>query len=235
MAPPASWTLTRIPGADAYVDEAYGLADMQETFKNSAWAARIPAELEVPIETRVAEVVVRGRIDAIFRDDDGGWDLIDWKTGKVPSKAQLAVRGVQLAVYRLAWSRLKGCPWSRFVRRFTTWARTSSSVPWIWPARRNSKPSSPTPTQARPSSRLLLERDDLHGSGVQFRSRGRTVPLLLGFCAGSMRRQLLQRQLDSLLSVLVQPRQQFGADNLRSASRSVAVTGVQRQRSARLR
>ncbi|MHA7268828.1 ATP-dependent helicase [Arthrobacter sp. HLT1-20] len=99
-----------VPGADAYVDEAYGLADMQETFKNSAWAARIPAELEVPIETRVAGVVVRGRIDAIFRDDDGGWDLIDWKTGKVPSKAQLAVRGVQLAVYRLAWSRLKGVP-----------------------------------------------------------------------------------------------------------------------------
>ncbi|MEO8219452.1 MAG: ATP-dependent DNA helicase [Specibacter sp.] len=99
-----------VPGADAYVDEAYGLADMQETFKNSAWATRIPADLEVPIETRVAGVVVRGRIDAIFRDDDGGWDLIDWKTGKVPSKAQLAVRGVQLAVYRLAWARLKEVP-----------------------------------------------------------------------------------------------------------------------------
>ncbi|NVM95284.1 ATP-dependent helicase [Arthrobacter wenxiniae] len=102
--------LDEAPGADAYVDEAYGLAEMQETFKNSAWAGRTPAELEVPIETRVADVVVRGRIDAIFRDDDGGWDLIDWKTGKVPSKALLAVRGVQLAVYRLAWSRLKGVP-----------------------------------------------------------------------------------------------------------------------------
>lgn len=98
------------PGADAYVDEAYGLADMQETFKNSEWAARIPADLEVPIETRVADVIVRGRIDAVFRDDDGGWDLIDWKTGRVPSNAQLAVRGVQLAVYRLAWSRLKEVP-----------------------------------------------------------------------------------------------------------------------------
>jgi len=102
--------LDELPGADSYVDEAYGLADMQETFRNSAWAGRTPAELEVPIETRVADVVVRGRIDAVFRDDDGGWDLIDWKTGKVPSKAQLAVRGVQLAVYRLAWSRLKGVP-----------------------------------------------------------------------------------------------------------------------------
>ncbi|MGO4385583.1 ATP-dependent helicase [Specibacter sp. RAF43] len=102
--------LDELPGADAYVDEAYGLAEMQETFKNSAWANRIPAELEVPVETRVAGVVVRGRIDAVFRDADGGWDLIDWKTGAVPSKKQLAVRGVQLAVYRLAWSRLKGVP-----------------------------------------------------------------------------------------------------------------------------
>ncbi|SED82874.1 DNA helicase-2 / ATP-dependent DNA helicase PcrA [Arthrobacter alpinus] len=96
------------PGADSYVDEAYGLADMQETFKNSEWSTRVPADLEVPIETRVADVVVRGRIDAVFRDADGVWDLIDWKTGRVPTKAQLAVRGVQLAVYRLAWSRLKG-------------------------------------------------------------------------------------------------------------------------------
>lgn len=98
------------PGADSYVDEAYGLASMQETFKKSQWATRVPAELEVPIETRVADVVVRGRIDAVFRDADGSWDLIDWKTGKVPGKQQLAVRGVQLAVYRLAWSRLKEVP-----------------------------------------------------------------------------------------------------------------------------
>lgn len=102
--------LDELPGADAYVDEAYGLEGMQQTFKDSAWANRTPAELEVPIETKVADVVVRGRIDAVFRDDDGGWDLIDWKTGRVPSKTALATRGVQLAVYRLAWSRLKEVP-----------------------------------------------------------------------------------------------------------------------------
>lgn len=98
------------PGADAYVDAAYGLEEMQEVFRNSEWATRTPADLEVAVETRVADVIVRGRIDAVFRDDDGGWDLIDWKTGRIPTKAQLAVRGVQLAVYRLAWSRLKDVP-----------------------------------------------------------------------------------------------------------------------------
>lgn len=62
------------------------------------------------METRVDSVVVRGRIDAVFQDDDGGWDLIDWKTGAPPSKDKLAVRSVQLAVYRLAWARLKNVP-----------------------------------------------------------------------------------------------------------------------------
>ena len=99
------------PGAaDAYVDEAYQLEDMVATFEASEWAQRTPAYIEVPVETRVNSVVVRGRIDAVFQDEDGGWDLIDWKTGAPPSKEKLAVRSVQLAVYRLAWARLKGVP-----------------------------------------------------------------------------------------------------------------------------
>ncbi|MGN0148591.1 MAG: ATP-dependent helicase [Arthrobacter koreensis] len=99
------------PGAaDAYVDEAYQLDDMVATFEASEWASRTPAYIEVPVETRVNSVVVRGRIDAVFQDEDGGWDLIDWKTGAPPSKEKLAVRSVQLAVYRLAWSRLKDVP-----------------------------------------------------------------------------------------------------------------------------
>ncbi|MCC3281023.1 MULTISPECIES: ATP-dependent helicase [Arthrobacter] len=103
--------LDEYPGAaDAYVDEAYQLEDMVATFEASEWAHRTPAFIEVPVETRVESVVVRGRIDAVFRDDDGGWDLIDWKTGAPPSADKLAVRSVQLAVYRLAWSRLQNVP-----------------------------------------------------------------------------------------------------------------------------
>ncbi|MFE4227662.1 ATP-dependent helicase [Arthrobacter sp. NPDC056886] len=97
-------------GADDHIDEAYGLDSMVETFRQSEWAHRAPAHVEVPVETRIGDVVVRGRIDAVFRDADGGWDLVDWKTGRRPSAAQLKVKGVQLAVYRLAWARLQGVP-----------------------------------------------------------------------------------------------------------------------------
>ncbi|MDR6506385.1 ATP-dependent DNA helicase [Arthrobacter oryzae] len=102
--------LDEAPGSDNHIDEAYGLDSMVETFRNSEWAHRAPAHVEVPVETRIGDVVVRGRIDAVFRDADGGWDLVDWKTGRRPAAGQLKVKGVQLAVYRLAWARLKGVP-----------------------------------------------------------------------------------------------------------------------------
>jgi DNA helicase-2/ATP-dependent DNA helicase PcrA len=100
--------LGEAPGPDDHIDAAYDLDAMVDTFRASEWANRSPAFVEVPVETRVGEVVVRGRIDAVFRDADGRWDLVDWKTGRRPSAAQLKAKSVQLAVYRLAWARLKG-------------------------------------------------------------------------------------------------------------------------------
>ncbi|WP_458109074.1 ATP-dependent helicase [Arthrobacter sp. R3-55] len=102
--------LDEAPGSDSHIDEAYGLDEMVAAFKKSEWAQRAPAFVEVPVETRIGDVVVRGRIDAVFRDADGRWQLIDWKTGRRPAGRQLATRAVQLAVYRLAWSRLKDVP-----------------------------------------------------------------------------------------------------------------------------
>ncbi|WP_026532049.1 ATP-dependent DNA helicase [Arthrobacter sp. H41] len=103
--------LGEYPGAaDEHIDQALGLSEMADIFKRSEWSARTPAGIEVPIETRVGGVVVRGRIDAVFRDADGGWDLIDWKTGRPPSGTRRGTKAVQLALYRLAWSRLNEVP-----------------------------------------------------------------------------------------------------------------------------
>ncbi|MFD1847927.1 ATP-dependent DNA helicase [Arthrobacter flavus] len=102
--------LGETPGADSHVDDALDLDSMIATFRQSVWAHRVPVELEVPIETKVGSLVVRGRIDAVFRHDDGTWELVDWKTGIPPSQQKLTVRSVQLAVYRLAWARLKSVP-----------------------------------------------------------------------------------------------------------------------------
>lgn len=102
--------LDEYPGAaDTHIDEAYELDEMVAAFKASSWANRQPYAVEVPIETKVDQVVVRGRIDAVFREPDGSFELVDWKTG-TPASGKQAVRSIQLAVYRLAWARLHSIP-----------------------------------------------------------------------------------------------------------------------------
>ncbi|HEV7657648.1 MAG TPA: ATP-dependent DNA helicase [Mycobacteriales bacterium] len=101
--------LDELPGsADAEAAPDSELALLQERFLASAWADRVPDEVEVAFETVVGGVVVRGRIDAVFADPDGGWTVVDWKTGDPPRDPSAA--SVQLAAYRLAWAELSGTP-----------------------------------------------------------------------------------------------------------------------------
>lgn len=76
----------------------------------------------------VGDTVVRGRIDAVFEDPDGGATVVDWKTGE-PPRGPEAMRqaAVQLAVYRMAWAALRGCPESS-VRTAFHYVRTGVTV-----------------------------------------------------------------------------------------------------------
>ncbi|MGY1821175.1 ATP-dependent helicase [Geodermatophilus sp. SYSU D00079] len=106
--------LDELPGSgdeSALPDSA--LADLQDAFLASEWADRQPVEVEVPFETPLGPLTLRGRIDAVFADDAGGYEVVDWKTGPPPTGAELAAAGVQLAAYRLGWSRLTGVPVER--------------------------------------------------------------------------------------------------------------------------
>ncbi|HZI97993.1 MAG TPA: ATP-dependent DNA helicase [Actinomycetales bacterium] len=84
------------------------LPRLRETFLASEWATRTPVAVEVAVETPVAGVMLRGRVDAVFATDDGGFDVVDWKTGSPPTGRHRDAAAVQLAVYRLAWARLQG-------------------------------------------------------------------------------------------------------------------------------
>jgi DNA helicase-2/ATP-dependent DNA helicase PcrA len=106
--------LDDLPGAadeDPAPDSA--LALLRERFLASPWARRTPVEVEVPFATRIGGVVVRGRMDAVFRDPDGTYDVIDWKTGQRPTGPAAEAAAVQLATYRLAWAELAGVPVER--------------------------------------------------------------------------------------------------------------------------
>jgi DNA helicase-2/ATP-dependent DNA helicase PcrA len=106
--------LDELPGSgDEFAAPDGALAELQDAFLASEWADRQPAEVEVPFETPLGPLTLRGRIDAVFRREDGGYEVIDWKTGPPPSGAELTAAGVQLAAYRLGWSRLTGVPVER--------------------------------------------------------------------------------------------------------------------------
>jgi DNA helicase-2/ATP-dependent DNA helicase PcrA len=79
------------------------LEDLKAAWLASSWAERTPHAVEVPFETVIAGVLIRGRIDAVYKDGDR-YEVVDWKTG---SKKLGKSAAIQLAVYRLAWATLQ--------------------------------------------------------------------------------------------------------------------------------
>ncbi|MFF0388702.1 UvrD-helicase domain-containing protein [Kitasatospora sp. NPDC004615] len=102
-----------LPGLDVDIDEIEDERDLErlkEAFLRGPYAGRTPYRVEAPFQLVLAGRVVRGRIDAVYRDADRGagsprYEVVDWKTGREDSGDPL-----QLAVYRLAWAEQAGVP-----------------------------------------------------------------------------------------------------------------------------
>ncbi|MGH3676784.1 MAG: RecB family exonuclease, partial [Mycobacterium sp.] len=111
--------------------DAEGLAELQAAFAASPWATRTPVDVEVPFDMVIAgtsNTIVRGRIDAVFDDGDGGVTVVDWKTGEPPQTPEAERHAaVQLAVYRLAWAALQGRP-ATSVRAAFHYVRSGQTV-----------------------------------------------------------------------------------------------------------
>ncbi len=87
------------------------LEELKSKWLASDWAKRDPAPggIEVPFETVLGGVLLRGRIDAVY-EANGQYEVVDWKTGKTKSGDDLAAAAIQLAMYRLAYSKLFNIP-----------------------------------------------------------------------------------------------------------------------------
>lgn len=114
-----------LPGADddsvlVDADEAA----LRTAFLATSWASAVPVAIEADVETTGGGYVLRSRIDAVFPDPErpdvrDAVVVVDWKTGAPPTDpAATAVRELQLAVYRLAWSRWTGTPIDRVSAAF---------------------------------------------------------------------------------------------------------------------
>lgn len=119
----ALFEMDEIPGGgDDEIASDMDLVLLQEAFLASPWSQRRPRAVEVDIETPLAGVTLRCRIDAVFDAEAGQTydvEVVDWKTGRPPRSEQArAAREVQLAIYRLAWSRRYGVPIERVSAAF---------------------------------------------------------------------------------------------------------------------
>lgn len=84
------------------------LEALQRTFERSPWADRQPLEVEREIHLPFDGHLVVCKIDAVYENGDRV-EIVDWKTGKAPKDAaDLASKQLQLALYRVAYSRWRG-------------------------------------------------------------------------------------------------------------------------------
>nr|WP_223187393.1 ATP-dependent DNA helicase [Streptomyces sp. CBMA29] len=103
--------LPGIEGDDDIADER-DLAALKDAFLRGPYADRTPYRVEFPFHLVLAGRVIRGRMDAVYRDGDR-YEILDWKTGRATDADPL-----QLAVYRLAWSEHQGVPLDRVTAAF---------------------------------------------------------------------------------------------------------------------
>lgn len=109
-----------LPGGEAEIADEHDLAALKDAFERTEYARRTPYRVEAPFQLEIAGRVVRGRIDAVYRQGDkekgdgekasgagGGttYEIVDWKTHRNRTADPL-----QLAVYRLAWAEQQGVP-----------------------------------------------------------------------------------------------------------------------------
>ncbi|MFI6443175.1 UvrD-helicase domain-containing protein [Kitasatospora sp. NPDC050543] len=111
-----------LPGMDDEgIEDERDLERLKDAFLRTPYANRTPYRVEAPFQLVLAGRVVRGRIDAVYRERDGvsgrgqvsRYEVVDWKTNREETADPL-----QLAVYRVAWAEQLGLPLDQVTASF---------------------------------------------------------------------------------------------------------------------
>ncbi|MFE2590739.1 UvrD-helicase domain-containing protein [Streptomyces anthocyanicus] len=97
-----------LPGGDAEIADDHDLEFLKDAFERTEYARRTPFRVEAPFQLSLAGRVVRGRIDAVYKEGDGDtatYEIVDWKTNRAATADPL-----QLALYRIAWAEQQHVP-----------------------------------------------------------------------------------------------------------------------------
>jgi DNA helicase-2/ATP-dependent DNA helicase PcrA len=97
--------------ADSGAQDEQELGELCEAFAAGRFGSTVPYAIEAPFSIWIAGRLVRGRIDAVYRQPEPAtpgearFQVVDWKTGRTDTADPL-----QLAIYRLAWAEAHGLP-----------------------------------------------------------------------------------------------------------------------------
>lgn len=95
-----------LPGrADSGIGDDADFHELVRSFQRGPYAERQPYAVETAFQLVLGGRLIRGRIDAVYARGDGGFDVVDWKTGRHEDADP-----TQLAIYRLAWAELHDLP-----------------------------------------------------------------------------------------------------------------------------
>ncbi|MFE9704313.1 UvrD-helicase domain-containing protein [Streptomyces sp. NPDC005930] len=144
-----------LPGGDAEIADEQDLEFLKDAFERTEYARRTPFRVEAPFQLTLAGRVVRGRIDAVYKEGDGPtatYEIVDWKTNRVTTADPL-----QLALYRIAWAEQQHVPPESVTASFL-YVRTGEVV----------RPEG-LPDRAALERLLIAEQvgDEPHGQGVR--------------------------------------------------------------------
>ena len=86
------------------------IENLKANFEASRWANLDPLEIEREIQLTIGTNTFICKLDAVFATSEGV-EIVDWKTGKKPKDSDdESLKALQLALYRLAYSRFSGLP-----------------------------------------------------------------------------------------------------------------------------
>ncbi|WP_454324787.1 UvrD-helicase domain-containing protein [Streptomyces ambofaciens] len=114
-----------LPGGDAEIADEQDLEFLKDAFERTEYARRTPFRVEAPFQLSLAGRVVRGRIDAVYKEgdsDNATYEIIDWKTNRAATADPL-----QLALYRIAWAEQQHVPLASVTAAFL-YVRTGEVV-----------------------------------------------------------------------------------------------------------
>ncbi|MFD6193898.1 UvrD-helicase domain-containing protein [Streptomyces sp. NPDC060275] len=114
-----------LPGGDAEIADDHDLEFLKDAFERTEYARRTPFRVEAPFQLSLAGRVVRGRMDAVYKEGDGDtatYEIVDWKTNRAATADPL-----QLALYRVAWAEQQDVPLASVTAAFL-YVRTGEVV-----------------------------------------------------------------------------------------------------------